>query len=89
VRDLEDLVARMKADPSAVSFAGGTDQILLGLLAKAGGVDPRETKYIAYSGGGEANLPILSGSVTAGISGAWEFEDQVSGVLAVSTAEPV
>jgi putative tricarboxylic transport membrane protein len=97
IRDLKDLVERMKADPSGVSFAGGsaggTDQILLGLLAKAGGIDPSETKYIAYSGGGEANQAILSGSVTAGISGASEFEDQVEGgkmrVLAVSTAEPV
>jgi len=97
VRDLADLVERMKADPSAVSFAGGsaggTDQILLGLLAKAGGIEPGATKYIAYSGGGEANQAILSGSVSAGISGASEFEDQVAGgkmrVLAVSTAEPV
>jgi putative tricarboxylic transport membrane protein len=97
IRDLKDLVDRMKADPSGVSFAGGsaggTDQILLGLLAQAGGIDPSETKYIAYSGGGEANQAILSGSVTAGISGASEFEDQVKGgkmrVLAVSTAEPV
>jgi putative tricarboxylic transport membrane protein len=97
VRDLEDLVNRMRDDPSAVSFAGGsaggTDQILLGLLAQAGGIDPSETKYIAYSGGGEANQAILSGSVTAGISGASEFEDQVSGgkmrVLAVSTDRPV
>jgi putative tricarboxylic transport membrane protein len=97
VRDLKDLVERMKADPSEVSFAGGsaggTDQILLGLLAQAGGVEPSETKYIAYSGGGEANQAILSGSVTAGISGASEFEDQVRGgkmrVLAVSTADPV
>jgi putative tricarboxylic transport membrane protein len=97
IRDLKDLVERMKADPSKVSFAGGsaggTDQILLGLLAKAGGVDPSETKYIAYSGGGEANQAILSGSVSAGISGASEFEDQIAGgkmrVLAVSTEEPV
>jgi putative tricarboxylic transport membrane protein len=39
IRDLEGLVEQMKADPSKVSFAGGsaggTDQILLGLLAKA------------------------------------------------------
>ncbi len=97
IRDLKDLVERMKADPSKVSFAGGsaggTDQILLGLLAKAGGIDPSETKYIAYSGGGEANQAILSGSVSAGISGASEFEDQIAGgkmrVLAVSTEEPV
>ena len=97
IRDLEDLVERMKRDPAEVSFAGGsaggTDQILLGELAKAGGVDPAQTKYIAYSGGGEANQAILSGSVTAGISSASEFEDQVDAgkmrMLAVSTAEPV
>jgi putative tricarboxylic transport membrane protein len=97
IRDLRDLVERMKADPGSVAFAGGsaggTDQILLGLLAKAGGIDPAETKYIAYSGGGEANQAILSGSVAAGISGASEFEDQVEAgemrVLAVSTEEPV
>lgn len=97
IRDLEGLVEQMKADPSKVSFAGGsaggTDQILLGLLAKAARIDPSKTKYIAYSGGGEANQAILSGSVTAGISGASEFEDQVDGgkmrMLAVSTAEPV
>jgi putative tricarboxylic transport membrane protein len=97
IRDLADLVERMKADPGAVAFAGGsaggTDQILLGLLAQAAGIDPSETKYIAYSGGGEANQAILSGSVAAGISGASEFEDQVDAgkmrVLAVSTAESV
>jgi putative tricarboxylic transport membrane protein len=97
IRDLEDLVERMQADPAEVSFAGGsaggTDQILLGELAKAGGVDPAQTKYIAYSGGGEANQAILSGSVTAGISSASEFEDQVDAgkmrMLAVSTADPV
>jgi len=97
IRDLKGLVAEMKADPGKVAFAGGsaggTDQILLGELAKAGGIDPAKTKYVAYSGGGEANQAILSGSVQAGISGASEFEDQVDSgkmrYLAVSTAEPV
>ena len=93
----EDLVERMKADPSAVSFAGGsaggTDQILLGLLAKAGGIDPSETKYIAYSGGGEANQAILSGSVRpasrARRSSRTRSRRGKMRVLAVSTAEPV
>ena len=73
--------------------AGGTDQILLGLIAKAAGVDPSKPKYVAYSGGGEAQQSILSGSVDAGISAISEWAEQVEAgkmrVLAVSTAEPL
>jgi putative tricarboxylic transport membrane protein len=96
-KTLDDLVADIKKDPSKVSFgggsAGGTDQILAGLLAKEAGVDPSKPKYVAYSGGGEALQSILSGSVDAGISGVSEFADQVDAgkmrILAVSSAEPV
>ena len=94
---MQDLVDDMKADPAKISFgggsAGGTDQILLGLIAKAAGVDPSKPKYVAYSGGGEAQQSILSGSVDAGISAISEWADQVEAgkmrVLAVSTAEPI
>jgi putative tricarboxylic transport membrane protein len=96
-KTMQDLVDDMKADPAKVSFgggsAGGTDQILLGLIAKAAGVDPSKPKYVAYSGGGEAQQSILSGSVDAGISAISEWAEQVEAgkmrVLAVSTAEPL
>jgi putative tricarboxylic transport membrane protein len=92
-RSIEDLAADLEKDPGSVSFAGGsaggTDQILLGLLARDVGADPAETKYVAYSGGGEANAAILSGSVDAGISGLSEFTEQVEAgkmrLLAVSS----
>jgi putative tricarboxylic transport membrane protein len=94
-KSMQDLVDAMKADPGKVSFgggsAGGTDQILVGLVAKAVGVDPSKPKYVAYSGGGEAVQSILSGSVDAGVSGVSEFADHVEAgkmrVLAVSTRE--
>jgi putative tricarboxylic transport membrane protein len=94
-KSMQDLVDAMKADPGKVSFgggsAGGTDQILVGLVAKAVGVDPSKPKYVAYSGGGEAVQSILSGSVDAGVSGVSEFADHVEAgkmrVLAVSTSE--
>ena len=54
-----------------------TDQLLVGELARVLGADPRKTKYVAHSGGGEANAAILSGSVDAGVSGLSEFTDQV------------
>jgi len=67
--------------------------VLVGLVAKAAGVDPSKPKYVAYSGGGEATQSILSGSVDAGVSGISEFADQVEAgkmrVLAVSTADPL
>lgn len=94
---LADLVTDFKADPKSVSWgggsAGGTDHILIGLIAKAAGVDPSGINYIAHSGGGEALDAILSGAVTAGVSGASEFADQVAAgqmrLLAISAPEAV
>lgn len=78
---LEQLVEDWKADPTSISWgggsAGGTDHILVGLLAQAAGVDPSGINYVAHSGGGEAVNAILSGAVTAGVSGVSEFADQV------------
>lgn len=82
IKTVDDLVAKLKADPGAVSWAGGsaggTDHIAAGLIAKAVGVDPTKINYIAYSGGGEALAAILGGQVTVGISGYGEFESQIS-----------
>ncbi len=85
-QSMADLVAALKADPGAVSWAGGsaggTDHIAVGQIAKAAGVDPTKINYIAFSGGGEALAAILGSQVSAGISGYGEFESQVkSGTL--------
>lgn len=78
---LEQLVEAWIAAPTSISWgggsAGGTDHILVGLLAQAAGVDPAGINYVAHSGGGEALNAILSGAVTAGVSGVSEFADQV------------
>jgi putative tricarboxylic transport membrane protein len=81
IQTLDDLVAALKADPGAVSWAGGSaggaDHITAGLIAKAVGVDPTKINYVAFSGGGEALAAILGGQVTVGISGLGEFASQV------------
>ncbi|MES2846869.1 MAG: tripartite tricarboxylate transporter substrate-binding protein [Pseudomonadota bacterium] len=81
LQTINDLVDAMKADPGAVSWAGGSaggvDHIVVGLLAKAAGVDPTKINYVAFSGGGEAQAAILGNQVTAGISGLGEFLPQV------------
>ena len=78
---LEQLVEAWKADPTSIAWgggsAGGTDHILVGLLAQAAGIDPSGINYVAHSGGGEAVNAILSGAVTVGVSGVGEFADQV------------
>jgi putative tricarboxylic transport membrane protein len=80
IQDMAGLIAKLKADPAAVSWggsAGGTDHITAGLIAKAAGVDPTQVNYIPFSGGGEALAAILGGQVTVGISGYGEFSEQI------------
>ena len=92
-KTMGDLVNALKKDPGAVSWAGGsaggTDHILVGMIAQAVGVDPRKTSYVAYAGGGPANAAIIGNQVTAGVSGWGEFSEQVKAgrmrVLAVSS----
>jgi putative tricarboxylic transport membrane protein len=81
IKTLKDLVDKFKADPGSVSWgggsAGGTDQILAGMIAQAVGVDPAKVNYIPYAGGGEAQAAILGGHVTVGVSGYAEFSAQI------------
>lgn len=78
-RTLGDLLAALKSNPGAVSFgggsAGGTDQMLVDLIAGAIGVDPRRLNYVAFSGGGEARTALLGAQVSAGVSGIGEFAE--------------
>jgi putative tricarboxylic transport membrane protein len=95
IQTLDDLVAKLKEDPGAVSWGAGsvgsTDHILAGLIMKAVGADLSKLNYIAHSGGGEALASILGGHVTVGISGYGEFGPQVDAgklrALAVSSEE--
>ena len=83
----------LKRDAGSVRIAGGsaggTDQLLVGELTRTVGGDPTKGKYVAHSGGGEANAAILSGSVDAGVTGLSEVVDQVEAgkmrLLAVSS----
>ncbi len=96
-KTMGDLVKTFKANPGGVSWgggsAGGTDHILVGLIAKAAGVDPTKINYVPFKGGGEAIAAIVGGHVTAGVSGIGEFAEHVKGgrmrALAVSSALPI
>ncbi|GAA4773984.1 Bug family tripartite tricarboxylate transporter substrate binding protein [Citricoccus nitrophenolicus] len=92
---LDDFVEAWKKDPGGTSISGGSlgsiDHLLTGLVAEKVGIDPAETNYIAYSGGGEALTSMLSGTTAAGMSGYNEVADQIEAgnlrALAVSSEE--
>jgi putative tricarboxylic transport membrane protein len=70
-----------KEAPGKVSWgggsAGGTDHLLVGLIARATGVDPTKINYVAFKGGGDALPAIVGGHVVAGVSGIGEFAEQI------------
>lgn len=69
IQSLDDLMAKIKEDPRAVAFSGGSavggnDHLKVLKLAQNAGVeDVRQLKYVAFSGGGEAITQLLAGSV--------------------------
>ena len=91
-KSMADLVKTFKADPGKVAWnggsAGGSDHILIGLIARAVGVEPSKINYIASKGGGDQVANIVGGHVTAGVAGLGEFAEHIKGgrmrALAVS-----
>lgn len=81
IQDLKGLLEALRANPGAVSVAGGsaggTDHITLGLILKALGRSAKEGSYVAFAGGGPAQAAILGAQVKAGISGLSEFAEQI------------
>lgn len=92
---LDDFIEAWKKDPGGTSISGGSlgsiDHLLTGLVADEVGIDPADTNYIAYSGGGEALTSMLSGTTVGGMSGYNEVADQVEAgmlrALAISSEE--
>ncbi|GHF31526.1 putative tricarboxylic transport membrane protein [Deinococcus metalli] len=79
-KTMKDFAAAWKSNNGlavAGGSAGGTDHILLGLLAKANGIDPKKMNYVPFSGGGEALAAVLGNQVAGAIAGYGEFEAQI------------
>ncbi|MGZ8156489.1 MAG: tripartite tricarboxylate transporter substrate binding protein [Burkholderiales bacterium] len=68
IASTKDLLARLKKDPSSVSFGfsparGNQNHIVLGMLARAAGIDPKALKIVVYSSGGQGTTAALGGHV--------------------------
>lgn len=81
-RTLGELIAAFIQDPGSVSWgggsAGGTDDLLVRLLAEQAGLPASSVNYIAFSGGGAALAAVLGGQVSAAVSGYQEFAGQIA-----------
>lgn len=92
-KNIKDLVEALKKDPGKTAVgggsAGGTDHILLGLMAKESGVAVDKINYIPFAGGGEVMPALAGGKVVAAISGVGEFKPHADAglirILAVSS----
>ncbi|MEC5399766.1 Bug family tripartite tricarboxylate transporter substrate binding protein [Uliginosibacterium sp. H1] len=77
----KDFAAALKANPKGTSVAGGsaggTDHLLLGMLLKNLGANPKDAAYVAFAGGGAAVAAVIGGQVAAGISGYSEFAEHI------------
>lgn len=96
LKNLDDLVAKLKSDPKSVSFGaggsvGGQDWMQTAMLAKAAGVNPNDMTYVAMEGGGEAITGVLGNHITVVSAGIAEIMPQASAgklrVLAVFSDE--
>lgn len=81
-KNLPELVAAIKADPSKISVGGGSvpggmDHVAVALVLKKAGVDISKVKYVPFQGGGEAMTSLLGGHVQAVSSGLGEASAQI------------
>jgi putative tricarboxylic transport membrane protein len=63
---VKDVIARLKKDPGSVSFGfatarGNQNHIVIGMIARAAGVDPKIVKTVVFSSGGQGMIAALGG----------------------------
>jgi putative tricarboxylic transport membrane protein len=68
LRTIQDVVARLKQDPASVSFGfstarGNQNHIVIGMIGRAAGLDPKTVKTVVYSSGGQGMTQALGGHV--------------------------
>jgi len=79
---LNQLLDALKENPKAISFGaagsvGGQDWMVTALLAKAAKVDIKDTRYVAFEGGGDTMISLLGGHIDAGVQGLGELVSQL------------
>lgn len=97
INTIDDLVDAWRANPTNFPFGGGSlgslDQMIIAQIAGEAGIDPTSVNYLAHSGGAELATALLSGTITASVSGYADFEDQIEAgrlkMIAISAPDRV
>ena len=81
-KSLKEVMTALKADPTKVVLgAGGTvgsqDWMKAALVARAGGVNPKTMRYVAFEGGGEAMTALQGGHIQVFTGDAAEALQQI------------
>jgi putative tricarboxylic transport membrane protein len=68
ITDAQDLIARLKKNPAGVSFGfatarGNQNHIVIGMIARAAGVDPKAVKTVVFPSGAAGLTAVLGGHV--------------------------
>lgn len=63
-----DIVARLKQNPASVTFCfsaalGNQNHVVIGMLARAAGVDPKTLKIIVFNSGSQGATAVLGGHI--------------------------
>lgn len=69
-----DLVAGLKANPEAIAFSvvsrGGTSHAVVGMAARAAGIDIKRLKIVVFKTSAEATTAMMGGHIQAAVSSA-------------------
>jgi putative tricarboxylic transport membrane protein len=75
LKSVQDIVASLRKDPGGLSFGlsnarGNQNHIIIAMLARAAGVDPKAVKVVVYSSGGQGVTAALGGHVDVWVGSA-------------------
>ncbi|WP_088006883.1 tripartite tricarboxylate transporter substrate binding protein [Indiicoccus explosivorum] len=96
IDDVEELMQKIKDDPSAVKIGvgpalGNDDHLSFVQAAREFGVDPKKLNFLVYEGGGDVLTALLGGHVDAVTTSLSEVKDQhLAGdvkIIAISSPE--
>jgi putative tricarboxylic transport membrane protein len=84
IRTAPDLLARVKADPMAASFAiasarGNHNHMVTSMLFRAAGANPRDAKIVVYNGSSLATTATLGGHIDVLVSPAFTVARHIEG----------